>query len=582
MAGCWPFIFLTCVYQFDASAKIVRRSLRRFLKHLSFINDKIALFDLPALEIDTEVDGLMVIRGVTISLSTLTIVAHGIEVGIKLSDDMELALSCEKVTIPLFRSIDVDDCYAAVKGGEYEMTFASMAEKTDNEVGDALMVADTPLLQAAAAHGVQARPQLVKMTSKFTAGEVLTDSSAQKGFESIKRLSPDERLASKQYDQMISWIEDTNTVAECRKEVLERAKKAESEGQEMGYDYHRIQDLRAAICSQIHNQPSVPHPPPTSIKVTTLQNLSSPRMRNLMHRMPMLLRLLLSPLSHFHPIRIKSITAVGSGKWMSYMLRTKFFKSYSQDNAELRRLEERILAWLSDANFAVELANITGIAQVPLLSAFDIISQLGIEDVIAYRTLPNEYDLRQVVRIGGADATFTLPSFLLPHHEHLLPPVPNEHMKEELKIRVEDADGVPATVQEEKELEHAEKDEATIKISVHARLPACFDQELLNFIAALVKASKVMELEKAPNAMEDRDEGFRNFARAVNKSMKDGMKKTMVDGIVNDRLIARLVGKVTAKLEEIVGEVGYSGDIPVDLKPYRLPPGHPEKAKILA
>jgi hypothetical protein len=558
----------------------VRRSLRRLLKKLSFINDKIALFDLPALEIDTEVDGLLVIRGVTISLSSLTIIAHGVEVGIKLSDDTELALSCENVTIPLFRSIEVDDCYVAFKGGKYEMTFASVAEKIDETVGK--IVEDTPLLQAAAEHGVQARPQLVTMTSKFTAGETLTDSSAQKGFDSIKRLSPDERLASKQYDQMISWIRDTNVIAECRKKVLEQAEKAKHDGQEMSYDCSKIQDLRAAICSQIHNQPSVPHPPKNSIRVTTLQNLLSPRMRTLVHKMPMLLRLLLSPLSHFHPIRIKSITAVGSGKWMSYMLQTKFFKSYSQDNAELRRLEERIFAWLSDANFAIELAGITGLAQVPLLSAFDVISQLGIDDVIAYRTLPTEYDLKQVVRLGGADAAFSIPSFLLPHHEHLLPPIPDKKMKEEIQIQVEDADGIPATVQKEKELEQADKDEATVGISVHARLPACFDQELLNFIAALVKASKVMELEKAPSAMEDRDEGFRNFARAVNKTMKDGVKKTMVDGIVNDRLIAKLVGKVTAKLEEIVGELGYSGEIPVALKPYRLPDGHPEKLKILA
>ena len=64
--------------------------------------------------------------------------------------------------------------------------------------------------------------------------------------------------------------------------------------------------------------------------------------------------------------------------------------------------------------------------------------------------------------------------------------------------------------------------------------------------------------------------------------MKDGMKKTMVDGIVNDKLIARLVGKVTAKLEKSVGEAGYSGNIPVALEPYRLPEGHPERQKIMA
>jgi hypothetical protein len=574
-AGCWPFIFITCVFQFDATARVVRKGLRRFLKQISFLDDKIALFDIPALEIDTEVDGLMVIRGVTISLSTLTLIAHGIEVGIKLSDDMELAISCEKVTIPFFRRIEIDDCYAAIKGGQYEMTFGDMAEDTHDVNGDALMVEDTPLLQAAAAHGVQSRPQLVKMTSKFTGGEVMKDSSAQSGFNSMTQLSPDDRIAAKQYEHTIKWIEDTNVINECRKTVMERVKKSES------FDHDRIQDVRAAVCSQLHNKPSVPHPPKHSVKVTTLRNMSSPRMKRLMHRMPMLLRLLLNPLSHFHPISINSITAVGSGKWMSHMLQSKFFKDYSQDNAELRRLEERILAWLSDANFAVELAEITGLAQVPFLSAFDIVAYLGFGDVMAYRTLPNEANLRQVVRLGGADATFTVPSYLLPHHEHILPPVPTRKDRDELEIEVHDADGKPKTVQKEKELEQVEKDEANIKLSTHVRLPACFDQELLNFIAALVKATKVVELEKAPNAMEDREDGFRNFAKAVNQSMKDGMKKTMVDGIVNDKLIARLVGKVTAKLEKSVGEAGYSGNIPVNLGDYRLPEGHPERVKIL-
>lgn len=575
-AGCWPFIFVTCVFQFDTSARLVRKALRRFLKQISFLDDKIALFDIPALEIDTEVDGLMVIRGVTISLSSLTLVAHGIEVGIKLSDDMELAISCEMVTIPFFRRIEVDDCYIALKGGQYEMTFGNMAEDTHDANGDALMVEDTPLLQAASAHGVQARPQLVKMTSKFTGGEMMKDSTAQSGFNSIKQLSPDDRIARKEFDYAIKWIQDTNVINECRQAVMQQAEKSDS------FDRDSINDVRAAICSQLHNKPSVPHPPGHSVRVTTLQNMSSPRTKILMHRMPMLLRMLLNPLSHYHPISIKSITAVGSGKWMSHMLQSKFFKDYSKDNAELRRLEERILAWLSDANFAVELAGVTGLAQVPFLSAFNIVAYLGFGDVMAYRTLPNEANLKQVVRLGGADATFTIPSYLLPHHEHLLPPVPTPRDREELEIKVQDADGRPKTIQIEKELEQVKKDEANIKISTHARLPACFDQELLNFIAALVKATKVMELEKAPDAMEDREAGIRNFARAVNQSMKDGMKKTMVDGIVNDKLIARLVGKVTAKLEQSVGEAGYSGNIPVALGEYRLPDGHPERQKILA
>lgn len=82
ISACWVFVGLTCLFQFPSAAHYARRGLRKALgKQPHFIKDKIALFNLPALEVDTDVDGLMVIRGVTISLSSLTFVVHGIELG---------------------------------------------------------------------------------------------------------------------------------------------------------------------------------------------------------------------------------------------------------------------------------------------------------------------------------------------------------------------------------------------------------------------------------------------------------------------------------------------------------------------
>lgn len=78
----YPCVLLTCLNQFPRAANMARRGLRKVLggqPHL--IRDKLALFNLPALEIDTDVDGLLVIRGITISFSTLTLIAHGIELG---------------------------------------------------------------------------------------------------------------------------------------------------------------------------------------------------------------------------------------------------------------------------------------------------------------------------------------------------------------------------------------------------------------------------------------------------------------------------------------------------------------------
>lgn len=82
--ACYPSILLTSLFQFPFAARQARRFLRRALgQHPSFVKDQLALFNLPALEIDTDVDGLFVIRGVTLSFSSLTLVAHGIELGRK-------------------------------------------------------------------------------------------------------------------------------------------------------------------------------------------------------------------------------------------------------------------------------------------------------------------------------------------------------------------------------------------------------------------------------------------------------------------------------------------------------------------
>ncbi|WWD21825.1 hypothetical protein CI109_106313 [Kwoniella shandongensis] len=582
----YPTTLLTCLFQFDTVGRMARRSLRKFIRQLQYVNDTIALFDIPALEIDVDVDGLMVVRGLTFSLSTLTVVAHGVEVGIKLADDLELAISTETVKVSLFRGVEISDCFANVKGGLHEMTFGELEDTDKDEDGDAVMVEDTPLLQAAAAGGDKTlRPRLIKMKSKITNGAQMKNASAQAGFKSIKTLSPEDRQAKEQYEEMLKWIDDTNTIQQCRKEAMK----------ELDEDEEGLKGIRAAICSKMQTTPSVPHPPKSSIKVTTLQNLSSPRKRQFMHRLPMLLRLILNPISYLHPVTISSITAGGSGQWISYLLHHHLFKDYGQDNKQLRKLEKRILAWLADANFVFQLSDIKGVASVPFLSAFDINALLRFGDVIAYRAAaqPQSEDgttttagesspLEEVIRLGGADASFTIPSFLLPHHEHLLPPKPTGRDKEKLAEEVIDADGKPKEVQAERKLEQAEEDEANVKISAHVQLPACFSQELLNFIAALVKATKVVELEKEPGALDAKISGIKEFGHALSKGMKDSMKKTVVDGIVNDKWIAKMVGKVTRKLEEAQGDIGYSGDIPVKLEIYRLPEGHPELNKILA
>lgn len=56
----------------------------------------------------------------------------------------------------------------------------------------------------------------------------------------------------------------------------------------------------------------------------------------------------------------------------------------------------------------------------------------------------------------------------------------------------------------------------------------------------------------------------------MNYKARKGIKKTLVSATVDDKWIAKMVGKVTKKLEEAKGDIGYAGDIKVPLGPCRL------------
>ncbi|KFZ23861.1 hypothetical protein V502_01661 [Pseudogymnoascus sp. VKM F-4520 (FW-2644)] len=358
-ALCYLTIFFACLFQYEIVGDFVRRKSRFLLKELHFIDDKIAFFDIPALEIDTEVDGLMVLRGITFSLSTLSFTVHGVEVGIKLSDDMELAIQTENLTVALFRNIDIGDCFANVKGGQYEMTFGSIARDTHDGDGDAVFVEDTALLKAASREGSSRELPTTKMTKALTDYNVPDDASIGSGLISMERLSLDNEEAARRYRNALQFVEETSSIQEARVHIQKLSNKS-NESNEKNFNNTEANALRAAICSEVHQKTSVPHPPRRSIKVTTLKKGLPPPARKLLHRLPMLLRLLLNFLSYFHPVKISSITATASGRWINVMLAKELFKDYGEHDAEIRGLKERISFSLANADFAVELGGVTG------------------------------------------------------------------------------------------------------------------------------------------------------------------------------------------------------------------------------
>ncbi|TGO82024.1 hypothetical protein BPOR_0942g00020 [Botrytis porri] len=430
-------------------------------------------------------------------------------------------------------------------------------------------------------------------------GYVPIDTDIKEGIKIIRTITPDDtEAANEQYNKTIQMIRTTNSIEICRQQVQHLVhSKSESNPHET-VNENSNNDIRAAICSQLHRQPSITHPPSRSIKVTTLQTLVPPHIRAILHQLPMLLRLLLNPLAHFHPVKISSLTATGSGKWIQEILSAKVFKNttiytppsslssptsptspiFSSASFASRRssnphphlpttsssspippIQKRIHEWLLPANFVLQLDSITGLAQVPFLPAYDIHCSLSSTKIQVYRTLPSASALKQVVRLGGADATFAIPSFLLPHHEHIVP------------ARA-DSCGLERRG-EGKGDDTSKKDECAVHIAAHAQLPIVMDQELLDWVASVVKASKVIEVEKEKRWMDEEIHGFRDLVGVVKGGVKDahkGMKKTLVSATVNDKWIAKMVGKVTKKLEEAKGDVGYAGDIKVPLGPYRL------------
>ncbi|KAJ4159449.1 uncharacterized protein LMH87_008350 [Akanthomyces muscarius] len=393
------------------------------------------------------------------------------------------------------------------------------------------------------------------MKAKLTAGNPPKDSSNSAAYKAIKKQPLHSDIAVERYHHTLEQLDATNAISQAKTYLQRHPTSTE------GVDPDDKPARRAAICSLLHSTPSVPNPPQHSVKVTALRTLSSPRMRHFMHRLPMLLRMLLSPLSYFHPVTIRSITATASGDWLKSLLVQTIFKSHDGSEVELDRLQDAISSWVSDANFTAALGTMAGQAHVPLLSSSNIYCQMAFDGVVAHRAAlaPETTSVCEVVKLRGADASFAVPTFLLPHHEHIIPDKSTSQAAADSSNRgCTDAADVEANGADE-----TSDDKTAVKMAVRAHLPAKLDQDLLNFVALLVKHGKLLEMDQPASPVEGDGKGLGD---AVNQKMKDGIKKAVMGG---DQWLAKLAGKGLKKLEVVNGDVGYSGDIPVDLTKYR-------------
>jgi hypothetical protein len=85
---CWLFVVATSVAQYAAISSFTRGRLRRLLRQVHFYQDKVAFFNFPVLIIDSEMSGFVAVHGVTVSLSTLSVEFHSIDLSMYASREL--------------------------------------------------------------------------------------------------------------------------------------------------------------------------------------------------------------------------------------------------------------------------------------------------------------------------------------------------------------------------------------------------------------------------------------------------------------------------------------------------------------
>jgi hypothetical protein len=76
---CWLLVIATAIAQYAAISSFTRGRLRQLLRQVHFHQDKVAFFDFPVLIIDSEMTGFVAVHGVTVSLLTLSVEFHSID-----------------------------------------------------------------------------------------------------------------------------------------------------------------------------------------------------------------------------------------------------------------------------------------------------------------------------------------------------------------------------------------------------------------------------------------------------------------------------------------------------------------------
>ena len=449
----------------------------------------------------------------------------------QISEKLQLSIYVDEIKINLSRNIEIGAVYGTIKDEDAETIFRDLSKDPDKDAS------------------------------------VARDSSAD------RPISRGDSEAEQQYKDIRQKIFSTCPVEKARTQVRESR-----HGDKQ--DSLSNAQMRAAMCGKLVGSPAVPHTPTKSIRVSTLQNLLPAWLARFLARLPFLLRLFLLPLSYLHPITISSITVGGPGYWLADIVQKQILDHYLQDTDEGKDLSTRLNDWLKDAMFTLDFTRISALGQVPVRTMHDVVAELRGADATVFRAAPDEVEW--LMEFGGADMEFVIPSYLLPHHEHLVPAKPGAQSRE---IKQEGSSGSEGQ-------SNNENDMADISMRIHGSLPAATDHSLIEFIVDLVNASRVLEIEAADDDEDNEEQstndgqsaqqekpGLRDRAKGLlREHVKDRGKQLAMRGLGNQQSewVKTMVRNAASQLERMHGDVGYTGSIPVALQPYRassdLPP----------
>ncbi|BFZ54071.1 hypothetical protein PYCC9005_001102 [Savitreella phatthalungensis] len=520
---CWPATFVILLLRNRWLQVRFRNVLRRILRDFILLDDRVAFFDIPLIEVDDgDVPVVLNIRGVTWTLSTMTFRVHAVEIGVQINKDIALSFSTDKFILRLFRSIEVGEVFCNVRrsnhDGKIELT--TDYEQDRDKVNCAM---------------VERRSEELQRQHSLTA--------------TLKTSSSSDVKDENTYRQRLRDIYDTCEAHRARSRIDHKKR-----------DQH---EMRALIGDRLDSKKIVPNPPRQAIKSSTLKK-SVPRVAlRILELCPWLFRLFLNPMSYNHPVRFEAVVVTCDGSFANDLLDQEYFDKYKDTPSnEFRKLKKDAQQFLIDGKFHIQLEDMLGLASVPMLTQYAIITYLKSPKITILKTVHDKAkqqpqpgkvhghqhgddmvdeeetgDVQDVAQLGGIALTCEIPEHLLPLHEDLLPPPPEDVH---------------------------EPDVSELNLSVLLSLPIKLNKQMADFAMAMLKISQVLTVNRRANSLSKEFHSVADLASNLTNATKEQITKQLVEAHVDDQWLAKIIDKAVDGLAKKHGDFGYSTKVPVD------------------